>query len=64
MPNWVSNETKYFRAIKNLKAAGDAQPTDEQLKAEYVKYGGLLIEVPVEAKIEKPIKTEKVVEKK
>ncbi len=38
---WAVNEKKYERAYNTIKASGAAL-TDEAVKAEYVKYGGLL----------------------
>ena len=42
---WVSNEGKALRAVANLKKAGK-EITEETIKAEYLKYGGLCIGDP------------------
>lgn len=66
-PNWVINETKYNIAKTNAKNVSDEQ----EIKALYVSYGGLLakedevvlqevnekIEMPEEEKIEEVIET-------
>lgn len=58
---WASNPIKEQRAIDNLKKQwrvtnplskkAAPEPTEEAIKAEYIKYGGLIIEV--EAPVEK-----------
>ncbi len=41
---WVSNEIKYFRAVKALKDAGK-EVTEEAVKELYVKYSGKVLDV-------------------
>ena len=55
---WAVNEKKEDRAIQTLKKAASAkalankseyvEPTEEEVKAEYIKYAGLVAESPVE----------------
>lgn len=58
---WAVNEIKLARAITELKKAGNPTPSDEDIKAKYVLYGGKVIEdnVSEEAEEEKPKKGKK-----
>lgn len=70
---WVSNEAKALRAVKELKAK-NLPVTEEAVKELYLKYGGLVIGLPetqlgveegvIMPPVMLPEEREKVVEKK
>lgn len=60
---WAANKIKLFRAIALLRASGNAAPAEEEIKATYVKMGGLVIEGPIEAAVEEAPAPKKVAKK-
>lgn len=49
---WAANKIKFFRAVAQLRASGNTAPSEADIKALYVKMGGLVIEEPVAAVVE------------
>lgn len=45
--NWAVNESKVTRAVLALKKSGVTDPTEQQVKDLYVRYGGLVEEQDV-----------------
>lgn len=61
IPAWVrggdtgdGSARKYNRAVEDLRKQGITEPTEDQIKTLYIKYGGAVVEVEPTEEAPKP----------